>query len=622
MAIDVSVVVPVYNPGPAMNHCVRSLLDQTLSPDRYEVILVDDGSTDGTGERLDALQRSQPDRVRVAHIPNSGWPSRPRNVGVGMASGRYVQFVDNDDALTRDALRRLLEVADGSRADVVIGKFASNFRGFRHSLFRETVTGRTLADFPLEDSLTPHKLFSRSFLDQHDIRFVEGIRNLEDQIFCMQVYVRTRSAAVVADTLCYHYQRRVGPGSNAGTRQLDPAAYYDCLELVFDIVDEHVHDDELRTRVYRRFYRNEMLGRLRDSSMLDFDPAYRQELSARVREVAVRRLPPTLHDRLHGMLRVQSRLFLDQDVTGLVDFSEQLVALNLQANVVELRWVEGRLRLAVAGRLILGDAPLRLEPSDDGWALPVDLAPDVEPADRRVRKPSADDVELELNSRLDGTSWPISASCAVRVSPTGTVDAEAEATIDLQSLQGGQPLSAGLWDFRLRVGFGELTRGSTITVRDSTEPAPTDPAAWVTADGVTVRPYRTQATGHLALDVGQWLHADSELLTTDASTTVTRGSFTLTAPLLRGEPGSRLPGRVSFAPPTADTHPVHLDAVMRMTPDHGRLSVRLPRRVRRQPGSWHVWVRLGEPGASAPVVLPLTIAVKSSGVPEIVMDKV
>jgi poly(ribitol-phosphate) beta-N-acetylglucosaminyltransferase len=84
--VKVSVVVPVYNPGANIDDLLRSLAAQSLPADEYEAIFVDDGSTDGTGARLDALAAEQPN-VRVEHIPNSGWPGRPRNVGTDLARG-------------------------------------------------------------------------------------------------------------------------------------------------------------------------------------------------------------------------------------------------------------------------------------------------------------------------------------------------------------------------------------------------------------------------------------------------------------------------------------------------------------------------------------------------------
>src|SRR5919205_265381 len=86
---------------------LRSIVhDQTLPADEYEAIFVDDGSTDDTPARLDALAAEHP-HVRVEHIPNSGWPGKPRNVGIELARGEFVYFVDNDDWLGREALERL-----------------------------------------------------------------------------------------------------------------------------------------------------------------------------------------------------------------------------------------------------------------------------------------------------------------------------------------------------------------------------------------------------------------------------------------------------------------------------------------------------------------------------------
>src|SRR4051812_26478850 len=119
--MKVSVIVPVYNPGSHIDDCIRTLTEQSLPTDAYEVIFVDDGSTDGTGDRLDALSTDRPN-VRVEHIPNSGWPGRPRNIGLDMAAGEYVYFVDNDDWLEADALERLVAIADDDGADVVVGK--------------------------------------------------------------------------------------------------------------------------------------------------------------------------------------------------------------------------------------------------------------------------------------------------------------------------------------------------------------------------------------------------------------------------------------------------------------------------------------------------------------------
>ena len=160
----VSVVVPVYNPGEYLDKCVKSILGQTMPAARYEVIFVDDGSTDGSADHLDSLAASHR-HVRVIHQENSEWPGRPRNVGLVAAAGDYVFFCDADDWLAANALERLYEHAVEWGSDIVVPKMAGLRRRIPHQLFTSTRPRVSLATAPLMDSLTPHKLFRRAFLD-------------------------------------------------------------------------------------------------------------------------------------------------------------------------------------------------------------------------------------------------------------------------------------------------------------------------------------------------------------------------------------------------------------------------------------------------------------------------
>src|SRR4051795_2820689 len=130
----VTVIVPVFNPGADIDDCIQSLLQQTLAPGELELIFVDDGSTDGTPARLDALAQTH-GNVRVEHIPNSGWPGKPRNVGLDMATGDFVFFADNDDWLTPEALERLYATAVIDDADIVIGKVVGHGKFVPRRLF-------------------------------------------------------------------------------------------------------------------------------------------------------------------------------------------------------------------------------------------------------------------------------------------------------------------------------------------------------------------------------------------------------------------------------------------------------------------------------------------------------
>lgn len=115
-----SVVVPVYNSEETIEACIRSILGQTVS--RLELIVIDDGSTDGSGDICDRLAR-QDARMKVIHQPNKG-RTEARHVGVQNGSGEWVCFVDSDDMLKPEALARLT-AATSSDTDIVFGNAKS-----------------------------------------------------------------------------------------------------------------------------------------------------------------------------------------------------------------------------------------------------------------------------------------------------------------------------------------------------------------------------------------------------------------------------------------------------------------------------------------------------------------
>ena len=116
---DVSVVIIGYNDAARLPAAVRSVLEQTLH--NVEVIIVDDHSSDDTPKVAERLAAQDP-RVTYHRLPeNSGGCSKPRNVGIDHARGRYVMFLDSDDVLDRHACLNMLQAAEENDADLVSG---------------------------------------------------------------------------------------------------------------------------------------------------------------------------------------------------------------------------------------------------------------------------------------------------------------------------------------------------------------------------------------------------------------------------------------------------------------------------------------------------------------------
>ena len=257
MSTKVTVVVPSYNSGGHIERLVESLLRQSLPSSQYEVILVDDGSTDATPQWFDELAATHP-HFRTIHTPNSGWPGRPRNIGTDAAAGEYVYFVDADDWLEPEALERMYDMGRRNGSDIVIGKVQGHGRNVPGTLFQRNRESVTVATAPLMETLTSHKMFRTQFLREHAIRFPEGRRRLEDHVFVIQAYLRARVVSVLSDYTCYHLDRRPD-GGNISLEEFEPRAYFEYLREAISAAEDLASGD-LLDRVLRRWYRVEMLG--------------------------------------------------------------------------------------------------------------------------------------------------------------------------------------------------------------------------------------------------------------------------------------------------------------------------------------------------------------------------
>ena len=117
----VSVIIPVYNVAPFLNEALDSVIHQTYT--NLEILIIDDGSTDESGEICDKYKRDQ--RVQVIHQENRGL-SAARNIGLDMMTGDIVAFLDSDDKYNKDYISRLLISMEQHGSDITICKFSNH----------------------------------------------------------------------------------------------------------------------------------------------------------------------------------------------------------------------------------------------------------------------------------------------------------------------------------------------------------------------------------------------------------------------------------------------------------------------------------------------------------------
>ena len=482
--MKVSAIVPVYDPGSDIDDCIRTLLDQSLPASDYEVIFVDDGSTDGTGARLDALA-AEHDNVHVAHIPNSGWPGRPRNVGLDMARGEFVYFVDNDDWVGREALERCYQRAVRDDADVVVGKVVGHGKKVPRDLFAADRKA-TLKWQPLLGLLSPHKLFRRSLLTENAIRFPEGRVRLEDHVFVMHAYFHARTISILATYPSYHWMRRAE--GNASSATLDPVAYYGHLRAVLDLVEEHTEPGEGREQLLAHWYRSKILRRVGGRGFARRDPETRRAIYEEVRRLADERYDWDAERYLPANFRLRSRLLREGRLDALVALAEWESGIRARVKLHEVR---------LQGRGVLLRLEARLEPRD-GW-----LA--FERGDRTltligpepVEADMADnDVELYLHALADGSEYAIRTDARTRLKGARagagvTPEQHVVAWVSPGRGAAGGPLPPGDWELRARVWVAGFSAGARLRRDGEEDPLvlTVDERGWLAEHGspVTLR---------------------------------------------------------------------------------------------------------------------------------------
>lgn len=183
----VSVIIATYCSGEGLQRVIDSLDAQTLPQDEFETIFVDDGSPDDTYAALQKLASTRAN-MKVLRIENSGWPSRPRNVGMQHATGDYLFFMDHDDSLYPDGLRRAHEFAVETDADIVSTKESKtndSWWGMSSLTQGNTSHVKRHGGIWLLLPLVPHKLYRRSLIEERHILFPDGRAVLWEDQFLM-----------------------------------------------------------------------------------------------------------------------------------------------------------------------------------------------------------------------------------------------------------------------------------------------------------------------------------------------------------------------------------------------------------------------------------------------------
>ena len=237
MQEKISIIVPVYNVEAYLERCVESILKQTYT--NFELLLINDGSTDKSGELCDQLV-SKNGNIKVFHLKNAG-VSNARNVGIQNSTGEWITFVDSDDFITNDYLETLISAVDG---DDSIGFSIARLHHIKNGqitelpvfsgkeekwsteqTMRELLTTSKTSFFPVA------KLFRREIIS--DFTFNTDYHLAEDALFLTEVLLKTKCTSIFIDKPIYYYDHRQGSATTSVNTHV-----FDTIEVYKIIVSE------------------------------------------------------------------------------------------------------------------------------------------------------------------------------------------------------------------------------------------------------------------------------------------------------------------------------------------------------------------------------------------------
>lgn len=217
--IDISIVIPAYNAGDFIEETIHSVLSQSSKDFSFEVLLIDDGSTDNTFKIAKAISKKNK-QLLVFTQENSGSPSKPRNKGIDLARGKYILFLDADDFLCPNALVSMYKEAITSKNQIILGKFIGrNGRRVPDHIFMKTIHKADLLEDMAWHNLSPTaKLCAIEPIKNNGLRFFEDQWIGEDQNFFANLYFKAEGISILSDQIYVEVGLRDN-GTNLTTRQ-------------------------------------------------------------------------------------------------------------------------------------------------------------------------------------------------------------------------------------------------------------------------------------------------------------------------------------------------------------------------------------------------------------------
>ena len=305
MSPCISIIVPIYNTESYLRRCIESVLSQTFTD--FELLLIDDGSTDRSGSICDEYARMD-NRVRVFHKENGG-VSSARNLGLDNTRGEWIAFVDSDDWVKADYLKNMLRHTEED-VDMVIAHeelHRQNGEVEKRNHPERRITEANFADFFIDNGIhwkfAPWgNLYRRRIIQEHRLSFREDVRFGEDALFNYGYILRVGAIYTANDTdYCYFIDRGNSLTKRVNSLDSEISTYRETYQLVSDLIKRYHITNKMALLFFDKYKAN-WIRRI-------LNALYYNSIPRKRRMAVLRSIDTGLYSRHIGRVSMKEELF-------------------------------------------------------------------------------------------------------------------------------------------------------------------------------------------------------------------------------------------------------------------------------------------------------------------------